>query len=171
MGGVPKGLMHQDGVTVLERLCGLCQDGPIFLVGDPQGPYANLGYPIHGDMINERGAPGGVLTALQLARSDWVRILACDLPAMNQATIDALRPRDECDVVLYRVAERPQYLVSLWHKNCVPTLKRLLSTHAPGFTSVLSALSVAWLEVSDTMTFHNMNTPEDARSAGFKTIR
>jgi len=167
MGGTPKGLMHQEGVTILERLCRLCQDGPIFLVGHPQGAYANQGYPIFADIISERGAPGAVLTALQMARSDWVRILACDLPTMDGITIESLRPHEGSDVVLYRVDGKAQYLVSLWRRQCLPILSQLLKSEAPGFGHILKSLRVTWLNSVGETAFCNMNTPQEALRAGY----
>ena len=166
MGGHPKGLMTKDGQAIIHRLAQLCTDGPIFLVGDPDGPYGDCGFTIRPDLIPNRGAPGGILTALSVAKSPWVRILACDLPNLTVEAIQGLTPMGDEDVVLYRVAEQPQYLIGLWRRSCLPILQARLHESAPGFARILDSLSVRWLQSTDEATFQNMNNADDAKAAG-----
>ena len=166
MGGAPKGLMVRNEQTVLGRTVALCQPHEVFLVGDPKGPYARMGLDIYPDIIPERGAPGGVLTAISRSQTEWVRVIACDLPDLTPAIISDLVPSAEHQVVLYRVGGQPQYLVSLWHQSCEITLREIIEKSSPGFQQILEHFAVDWLAHADIDGFANMNDPDDARRLG-----
>src|SRR4051812_15758133 len=80
LGGKAKGLLTADGVTYLERvlqLGQLCSEAMI-VSSDPD--YDRFGVRRVEDVEPDRGAPGGVVTALLSSRTPWVLVVACDMP-------------------------------------------------------------------------------------------
>ncbi len=168
LGGVAKGLIEVDGEAIAARLLRLlrevCED--VFVVGDPAGPYADLGVPVVADRVPGKGAPGGVHTALRTAAPGWVCVLACDLPRFDRPTLDALRARAGAqDAVLARVDGRLQPTAGLWHTRAAPTIEALLPTD-PGFGRIVAALQVEVVEGLRAGAFFNLNTPADRQQMG-----
>ena len=78
MGGINKALLTRDGVSVLERTLAFFDRDACFLVGGSSELYGHLNIRCVPDEIPDKGAPGGVYTALFHASTPWVRILPCD---------------------------------------------------------------------------------------------
>ncbi len=168
LGGAPKGLFEVDGEAIAARLVRLlravCDE--VFVVGDPAGPYAQLGVPVLADRIPGKGAPGGVHAALSAAAPGWVCVLACDLPRFDRVTLDALRARaDAQDAVLARVEGRLQPTAGLWHTRAAPVIGALLPQN-PGFGRIVDALRVEVVEGLPADAFFNLNTPADQAKMG-----
>ena len=167
MGGVNKALLTRNGVSVLERTLAFFNRDACFLVGGSSELYGHLNIRCVPDEIPDKGAPGGVYTALCHASTPWVRILPCDLPKLDEATLAALVPDESKDVVLYKVGEQPQYLVSLWRRSCITRLGAALRSGNPGFATIVDHLNVSWKEADCGEPFLNMNTPQDAAESGY----
>ena len=166
MGGHPKGLLIIDGLSLVQRLVTLCTDGPSFLVGDPSGAYRDLSLDIIDDRMANRGAPGGVLTALHQSSTEWTRILSCDLPYMSSKVLEDLRPVQGPSVLGYRVNGRRQFLISLWHQRMIPVLESHLAKASPGFADILSEVRTLWIDRPMSRAFTNLNTIEEAERWG-----
>jgi molybdopterin-guanine dinucleotide biosynthesis protein A len=91
LGGVAKGLLRLGGRTLIEAqlALGAAFDETLIVTDDP-GPYQALGARIVPDRQKGRGAPGGVHAALAAAQSDWVLVVACDMPFLTPAVLDRL---------------------------------------------------------------------------------
>lgn len=91
LGGAAKGLLEVDGRTTLSRLLDLrALTGDAFLVADDPRPYAS--YPVRAiaDVLKGRGAPGGLHAALSHSATPWVVLVACDMPFVSPALVEAL---------------------------------------------------------------------------------
>jgi len=162
LNGLAKGLIHVDGEPIMSRQLGFletrCQAR--FIIGDPSGPYTELGVPVHPDLIPEKGPPGGVHSALCRATTPWVIVLGCDLPYLTGGLIDALCIDGDHDVCLYRAGGRRQPLVSCWRRAVASKIEALLTASSPGFAGLMASLRVRELEGADAK-FFNLNTPSD----------
>lgn len=168
MDGRHKGLLRTGGVPLAARMAReletLCDR--VFLVGEPHGPYANLGWPVMPDVKTRKGAPGGVHAALSHARDGWVFVTACDMPRLDAGTVAALAEvRGGHDVVLYRANGRLQYLAAWWHTRAAAAIAELLPDN-PGFRDVLDALDARIVDTDDGAPFVNVNTWEEAQAMG-----
>ena len=167
MGGLPKGLIRVGTQTIVGRLSTVlktrCTD--VYWIGDPDGAYARHGYPIFPDEIPNRGAPGGVYSALHHARTDWVFVLACDLPQFDLPAFEKFQPNPWADAILPRTPHGAQPLAGLWHKRCLPVIKERFEKGQPGFAEITECLSVDWIECEEDA-YINLNTEVDAMRAG-----
>ena len=167
MGGLRKALFTRNGVSVIERTVSLCDRESTFLVGNEKAPYLGLGLPIIEDKVIGKGAPGALVTALLAAKTEWVRVLACDLPCIEKNTLDGLHPCSKVDVRLYRADGHPQYLVSLWRSTIGLELLERVRNDDVSFKELLGGLRVDWLRADNPAAFYNMNDIESAKELGY----
>jgi len=162
LGGLAKGLISVDGEPIMTRQLRLlgARCAATLVVGDPAGPYADLGAPVYPDQFPGRGPPGGVHTALVRAHTPWVMVLGCDLPYITGAVLDGLRALGSHDVCIYRADGRHQPLVSCWRRAVEPTLAAMLAAGSPGFAEIISKLDVRVIEAPGAA-FFNVNTPAE----------
>ncbi len=155
--------MKIEGHTLIHRLIAALPDDHenLFLVGDPNGPYKALNYPIYPDIIPNKGAPGGVLTALSQSRHPWIYILACDLPYLNRASLLQLQPRTGCQVVLPVSDGQIQYLAGLWSRDALDTIRMLVTSGEPSLGHIVDSLDAHLVSAADTAPYFNLNNHED----------
>lgn len=60
------------------------------MVGAPPDRFVDLGVPVHGDLILDIGAVGGLYTALQVAQAARVIVVACDMPFLDAGLLRRL---------------------------------------------------------------------------------
>ena len=111
--GSDKALAEIGGKTLAERARDILRqsipDHPISFVGDPEqfgAEAVRIDVPIISDRIAGRGPLGGLHTALENAKSEWIFLLACDLPMMTSEFLSRLSEEcsDDLDAV---VPEQP----------------------------------------------------------------
>ena len=67
----------------------------IFVVGSNPGRFADLGLTVHSDRLPNLGAIGGLYTALEVADTDAVIVVACDLPFLHEGVLRELVRRSQ----------------------------------------------------------------------------
>ena len=72
-------------VEVLQRIT-----PDVCIVAAEAARFADLSLPVHADVIPGAGAMGGVYTALEVATSDRVLVVACDLPFLDELMLGRL---------------------------------------------------------------------------------
>lgn len=167
LGGIAKGLVTlPDGSTPFGRAVAALEavaEG-LTVVGRADNPYAAQGLPVVPDRLPDRGPPGGVHTALWLARAagaEWAAVLPCDLPGVTPALLLDLLPHRAGHGTIWRADGRRQPLVGFWHVSALPTFERLLTEGRPGFRAICAALDVHEIEAPNPAAFFNLNTPQD----------
>jgi molybdopterin-guanine dinucleotide biosynthesis protein A len=167
LGGAKKYLIVLDGETLLARTERLFRGlfAEVFAVS-PEPLPALTTIP---DAIPGKGAPGGVHTALQHARAEWVFSAACDMPYLDAAAIERLAgARGDADAALYRVAGRVEPLCAFWRKTALPLFDARLRAGDPSFRDLLGELRVNFVDTADAKPFENLNTPDDLARAKAK---
>lgn len=176
LGGVRKALLNVGGgVTILDRSLGLMRElfpAAIVIANEPE-PYAHAGAPIVGDPIPGKGAPGGLLAALEAAKTPWVFLLACDMPLVEAKVIRALASHvtpDTKSVIAIRDG-RPEPLHAFWSTTLAPRLSEMLRTGDPSFRDLLAEIPHVRVPVDElgdgaARTFSSVNTPEDLAALG-----
>ena len=66
----------------------------IFIVSSDAARFADLGIPVHPDLIEGAGALGGIYTALEMSPVDRVITVACDLPFPARGAARSARRED-----------------------------------------------------------------------------
>src|SRR5690606_911341 len=89
--GQDKALLDWNGTPMLAHILARLRPlgeliAEVLIVGDrPQ--YHEFGAAVIADRYPGAGTLGGIATALEVARNDWVLILACDMPLISAALI------------------------------------------------------------------------------------
>lgn len=178
LGGVRKAFLRKDGVTLLERTLGLYRAifADALVVANEAGVYETHARVVS-DPIADRGAPGGLFAALSGARTPWVFLAACDMPALDRRVIEALATRRPAlDAVVVRIEGRAEPLHAFWSVAAKGVLERLLRDGEPSFRDLLKEIPHASIELADLerevpgagASFANVNTPEDLARFGIE---
>ncbi len=176
LSGVPKGLLKLQGRTVLERLLELA---PLFaevlLVANTPEPYAHFQLRTVGDVVPNKGAPGGVHAALVAAQTGWVLAVACDMPFISPAVarvlLEARGP--ELDAVCFTVEGRPEPLLAVYRSALASSWGEALNEGNPSLRELLSRCRSRLLPQEalravdpELRSLVNVNTPEDLERHG-----
>ena len=119
------------------------------------------------------GSLGGIFSGLEAASNPWVIAVACDMPFLNLSLIDRmLALREDVDVVVPLIEERPEPTHALYSKACLPFIEPKLvkrQLKISGFYDQVRVHYVPEDEVSSMdpqfLSFFNVNTPEDLDKA------
>jgi molybdenum cofactor guanylyltransferase len=175
-----KGLIPAAEGTLIEQLLAEAPAGPRWVVTNSAEAYAFLDVPLVADVVPGQGAPGGVVTALWVAQTEWVVIAACDMPNVRSSEfLRLLEARaDDVDVVCFArsaAASRVEagraepafepllgvYRASLG-RRWLPML--LTPGRAPPLRALVEASRLKTLEVFDDTVLDSLNTPEQVRA-------
>lgn len=166
--GSDKTLIEVGGVTLLERSVSLLYSAganPVVVVGGA-APGTGLGASKVADLHPGEGPLGAIITALEAVDTEVVLVIACDLPALDRATlqrlVDEVHEVDEapgCDVAMAHT-DRPEPLCSAWRRRCLPALGEAFEQGERSPQRALGLLQVVHVPV-DPHLLVNLNTPAD----------
>jgi molybdenum cofactor guanylyltransferase len=160
--GRDKALLELSGVPLALRIAGelrkVCES--VRLVGDPES-HAVLGLPVVRDNFPGHGPLAGIEAALGSTDTDWNLIVACDMPALDTATLEALFPAaGDCSLPRYANG-KVEPLCAVYHRRCHPAILAALKKGIRKVTDALETLELTYIPVASTAPFANLNTPED----------
>lgn len=158
---------------VIERSAGLGQSETILITNKPP-EYAQLGLPMHGDILPDKGSLGGIYTALARAKSPDVLVLACDMPFVNSSLLRYMIEQmdEETDIVVPRVEGYPQGLHAIYKKTCIAPIAEQLAADQLKIIRFYDQMRVHYLDEAEYAlfdpqgrSFANLNTPEELAEA------
>jgi len=170
LSGAPKGLLVHQGRSLLSRLLDLAPlvEDVLLVANDPEA-YATYALRTVPDVVPDRGAPGGVHTALLYARTEWVLALGCDMPFVIPAVAEVILSEraGDLDIVAFEVGGRIEPLLAVyraaiaerWGRSLVaePSFKTLFQA----FRSRLLAEDALRAVDPDMRAIVSINTPSD----------
>ena len=170
LSGAPKGLLVHQGRSLLSRLLDLAPlvEDVLLVANDPEA-YATYALRTVSDVVPDRGAPGGVHTALLYARTEWVLALGCDMPFVIPAVAEVILSEraGDLDIVAFEVGGRIEPLLAVyraaiagrWGRSLVaePSFKTLFQA----FRSRLLAEDALRAIDPDMRAIVSINTPSD----------
>lgn len=177
--GQDKAQLRLGSETIVERIAGQLSPvtSSLTLVGNSQA-YLGHSLPTVPDVYEKWGALGGIHAALSAAKTDWIMVIACDLPFVTRDLFERLKSfADESvdAIVPIQSDGRPQPVCALYlRETCLPEIERLVSAgeHTPrALLTNVRTRYVQFPELGDLPSaenfFLNLNTPEDfARAKG-----
>lgn len=172
LGGVEKGLLRRaDGRTVAQGLLELLHTvaGEVLLNTNRPQPYAHLSPAPKwvGDAYGERGAPGGVVSALAAATHPWVLVVAVDMPGVDAGLLSRLlaHPRDALEVVCFARQGDLEPLLGLYRASLAAAWAPRLVAN-PSLRALVASARFEALEVGEHPGLRSLNTPEDLAAVG-----
>ncbi|MCY4465602.1 MAG: molybdenum cofactor guanylyltransferase [Chloroflexi bacterium] len=158
---------------VIERTADLGQAETLLITNSPTA-YAHLQLPMHGDALPGKGSLGGIYTALFAAKSEFVLVLACDMPFVKSSLLRYMIEQidDDCDIVVPRVDGYPQGIHAIYRKTCLQPIREQLLRDRLKIIGFYPAVRVTYLDEADyaahdplAQSFTNLNTPTELEEA------
>ncbi len=175
--GQNKALLPLNGVSLIEGVANTLQplfDNIVIVTADSEiSRAAHL--PAIPDVYPDKGPLGGIHAALRHFQAP-VFCVACDLPFLNARAIRFLCEQlGNHDAAVPYIDKREQPLHAVYAASCLPIFEsELRGERVRRMERVLAPLDVRfieeaqWLPFGDPLKiFTNLNTPEEARAAGF----
>ena len=138
--------------------------GDVTLVGDP-AVYSGLGVPVIADATRGAGPLGGIVAALNHARSPWCLVAGCDMPRAASAPFGLMlreAARSRADAVVPRTPDgRLQPLLALYAKRAAGPLSQALRDGTWKLSEALESISCHELPVKEQVPFLNVNRVGD----------
>ncbi len=173
-----------DQPTLLERTVNtatqLCAD-VVVVLNDPES-WPHLPGRLVPDLYADGGPLGGIYSGLQAAQFETALVLACDMPFLNPALLQAMLARPgEYDVLMPRSlgtqrtrnAHAVEPLHAVYRRSCLAPIQQLLEQGERQVTALLDVVRVAFMEPDEIRcydpegrSFVNINTLEQLREAG-----
>jgi molybdopterin-guanine dinucleotide biosynthesis protein A len=138
--------------------------------------YSFLNLRLVPDLIPDRGALGGLYTALVSATGDLVAVVACDMPFASSTllqTASRLMVEEEADVVIPESPEGLEPLHAVYRRiTCVPAIEGAIAADKWKVISWFPEVKVRILKPNEIkvidpsgLCFWNLNTPEEFAEA------
>lgn len=173
--GENKALMSLSGQPliqrVVERVRPIAQE--LYIVTNDISEYSFLGVNTITDSIPNKGAIGGLYTAMDISVNDYVAVVACDLPFVNQAILLKgldLLIQTEADVAIPKTGEtfyEPLHAVYR-QKPCKEAIYQAILNDQRRLVSWLPCVRVVEMDMDlckeldpSGLAFLNVNTQED----------
>ena len=159
---------------VIERVKPLAEE--LLVTTNQPEELGFIGCPLIKDMIPGKGALGGLYTALYAASSAIVVVVACDMPfvspALLQAEIDLLNDLN-ADVVIPSSQEGLEPFHSVYRREtCLPEIRNAIDTDQKRIISWFPAVHVRVMTAEEVgkydparQAFLNINTTEELAQA------
>jgi len=150
--------------------------GTILLANEPE-PYAYLGLPTYPDLIPDKGALGGLYTALHHSPTEAVLAVACDMPFINVGLLrhlDGLRAEagGPYDAIVPRVEGYPQGMLAIYTRACLPAIRQRIDEDRLKLRGFHDLVRVRYVDEPEYhaydpqgLSFFNVNTPDELEAA------
>jgi molybdopterin-guanine dinucleotide biosynthesis protein A len=174
--GKNKAHLKLGGKTFVERAAhslSAIEPRRIFLVGNFTNENKAADIEILPDVFKSdlRASIIGLHTALFHAETEWIAVLACDLPFASSSLFKRLTEfvQDEFEAIVpLQKDERAQPLCALYRKTCLPKVEAALASNEWSLKKLLEKLETRFVrfeEISELPNaenfFFNVNTPAD----------
>jgi len=157
---------------LIENLSGLGQE-MILITNQPDG-YRYLGLPLFSDVMPDKGALGGIYTALHYSTHPHTLCVACDMPFVVRPLLEhliALAP--EGDVIMPRLNREAEPFRAVYAREaCLGPIRAALEANRLRIISFFPQVRVRWVEQPEVeqfdprhLSFFNVNTPADLEEA------
>lgn len=185
--GRDKALIAIKGVPLLRRVCDVAlQYTPIVYVITFRPEQYRAIVPLKCRLLQEHALPGetephgpllGFAQALEILQieqnqTEWVLLLACDLPRLSGETLQhwvkTLEHVGDAIAVLPKSQKGWEPLCGFYRTSCLKNLETAINRGDRSFQRWLSQESVKELPIDDHQMLFNCNTPKDLERLGCK---
>jgi molybdopterin-guanine dinucleotide biosynthesis protein A len=174
--GQDKALIPIQGVPLLQRVCSIakaCAD-IVYIVSPWAERYQNLllpgcqfirEVPLSGESL-AHGPLVGFAQGLAQVQTEWVLLLACDLPRLRVEVLQNWVTRIDSvgDDAIAALADHPkgwEPLCGFYRRRCLPQLLEFINQGGRSFQQWLRQYPVEILPLAESEMLFNCNTPED----------
>jgi len=174
--GRDKALIAPKGIPLLRQVCEVALEctGEVYVVTSWPERYQDI-LPSACQVIQEVPLPGetspqgplvGFAQGMAQVMTDWVLLLACDLPYLQADVLQSWVTRlaqvqEEAIALLPRQAKGWEPLCGFYRRQCLPILTEFINQGGRSFQHWLAQNPVEELPVTDEHMLFNCNTLED----------
>lgn len=131
--------------------------------------YEKFGFPVYGDLVNEKGPMGGLLTAISNTKAEVVMLLSCDMPFINSKAIKLfLKAVDEENITALLIKERINPLFAAYPLHLKKSVKNSIASEELKMTDfILKNPHTLVPSVAQEMPwcFRNINNEQELKEA------
>jgi molybdopterin-guanine dinucleotide biosynthesis protein A len=174
--GRDKALIEIQGIPLLQKICLIASQcaSQVYVITPSIEKYQAIA-PKDCQMIREVTVPGetqphgplmGFAQALPYVQTEWVLLLACDLPNLTSSEIQQWSSHletisQDAIALLPRSAKGWEPLCGFYRRRCLPLLNEYIDRGGRSFQKWLEQYPAQELPVSDPQLLFNCNTPAD----------
>jgi molybdopterin-guanine dinucleotide biosynthesis protein A len=169
--GQDKSRLVVEGRTIIVRQVDVLQRvaGSVFIVGHDPARFADIGLPVHADLVPDAGALGGILTALTVADRPAVVVVACDMPFLDERLLRRLVALSaNRDGAWVRTPRGPDPLLACYRRAAAARLRREVEAGRLKAGAIGAVLDLAEMSLDEVASYGpparllaNLNTPDD----------
>ena len=159
---------------VADRLASIADE--LIVTTNRPTDYAFLNLRLFSDLKPDRGALGGLYTAIASATHPIVGVVACDMPFASQTlieTMSSLLVEEEADVVIAKSEEGYEPLHAVYRREtCLPAIESAIEADQWKVIAWFPRVKVRTLTLEEIksadpegLAFWNVNTPEEFAKA------
>lgn len=172
MNGNNKAFLKYKSSTFIENIINELEDfNKIYISVDNIEKYKSLDYELIEDEFKEIGPIGGIYSALNIIKEDYVFVIACDMPKIKKNLINVLIKNidnnDRC--IVFKDDEGRIYpLGGIYSKKALPIIKEMIYNRDYKLQNLVKKLDGKILSISDCNLddelFINVNNPEEYKN-------
>lgn len=176
--GIDKALMPFLGIPLIQRLQRRFQGlgNELLVITNHPDEYRFLDLPLYKDILPGRGALGGLLTALEVSASEYVGLIAADMPFASPELLSFLWEDIKAtgaDAVLPSSSFGPEPMHAIYSRvSCLPLVRQAIEQDLWRMNAWHDQAQVRQINASQTIaaagseyTFVNLNTKVDFHEA------
>jgi molybdenum cofactor guanylyltransferase len=176
--GRDKALIEIDGIPLLQKICLIASEctNRVYVITPSPEKYRTT-IPKNCQMIQEvvlegeiipHGPLVGFFQALTHVESEWILLLACDLPRLTSSEIKRWSSylettSQDAIALLPRSPKGWEPLSGFYRRRCLSLLKEFIDRGGKSFQQWLKSHFVQELLVSNSKILFNCNTPDDLK--------
>ncbi|MBI5642907.1 MAG: molybdenum cofactor guanylyltransferase [Deltaproteobacteria bacterium] len=168
--GTNKALIEINGETIIGRAVNLLkmEFNEVNIIANDPLAYESLSVRVYADIIKGAGSLGGIYTALFHARSDYVFVVACDMPFLSVPVIKKMiKALDNSDAIVPFIGGRRHPLHAVYSKRCMKTIAAMIEDGNLRINSLLEKIRTKDLSeevfkgLPVSLSVENVNTKEE----------
>lgn len=164
--GFDKALLQIEGEYVLPKtvkhLEALFQKVLLITNDREKFPSLFLEHQIKEDAYLEKGPLGGLVTALENLETDYLFLIACDIPVIKDELVYKMAQYTKnYEVVICKQENRLEPLFAFYSASCLPIFQKQLSTNDWRIRKNFHQFLVKEIVLDGSYELRNVNTPEE----------
>ena len=165
--GSPKWRAMIGGITVLDRLWMECEILEHRYVIGKEKPH-DLDKPYVSDSLDIKAPINGLRTSLDIAETDWILLLSCDLPLITKDILVNLwdQTNSKKNIIVPKVRERLEPTCAFYHKRILDLCNTRIEKNKLGLQALIRSIKSHSVNLTKRSgQFMNMNTKSDMSHA------
>jgi len=175
--GSDKALFEYKGQPLISHVHNTLKEvfDDIVIIGGSKAKYGFLGLEIYEDIIPELGPIGGLYTAFSTLKTQYIFVIACDMPFVTPDLIKIIiDKKNNYDIVIPQKGDYTEPLCAIYKESCKTHIKDMIDQNNLKIKSFFNKMKVHEInqkEISDLGNwqtfFHNINYLEDIENENF----